>query len=200
MKSYKIIYWVAFFFIAVNFQRAHAQNKWVTAVDTFKITEAEVVDSTIIIMLDSAFTFLRLPAVESGLPYYYRLYFTKDKDTLFKNILNVSLFATDYPITDHSDLEDWYTKNQLLFIHKGIPILVYYNSTENYTLASRCFKPTSTKGNFYFYYKKDKYTSEMYRPNKWTEQTADFFMKRKYWSFMGYKLNIVEAESLKTHH
>lgn len=199
MRKYKIIYWVAFFLIAMASQQTYAQNKWVTAVDSFKITEAEVVDSTIITILDSAFTFLRLPAVESGLPYYYRLHFTKDKDTLFKSILNVSLSVTYDPIDYHSDLDDWYTKNQLLFIHKGIPILLYYNSMENDTLASRCFRPASTKGDFYFYYKKDKHTSEIYRPNKWTEQTVDFIMRRKYWAFTGYKLHIAQAGDLEIH-
>lgn len=200
MKMYKVIYMVAILLNAMSSQKAHAQNKWEPGVDTFKINEGEIIDSTIIDMLDSAFTFLRLPAIEMGLPYYYRLYITKDEDTLFKKTSAVSLSVKNYLIFSREDL-DWFNEESKLLLHyKDVPILVYYDSVKNDTVAFRYIKPTSKKGNFYFCYKKDKYRTEiLYRPDKWYEQTVKFFVKKKYMVFMGYTLHIDNAESFEIH-
>lgn len=200
MKGYKVIYGAAFLLMLIGSQMAYSQNTWKTGVDTFKFTEGEIVDNTIVTMLDSAFTFLRLPAVELDLPYYYSLYIGKDKDTLFKNTVNIDLSVTPYIISDRGDLK-WFGQNRLLLNYKGVPILMHYDSMKNDTLTLRYIKPTSKKSNFYLYYKQDKNKPEiLYTPTKWSEQTVRFIAKKKYWAFTGYTLHIIEAESLKTHH
>jgi len=187
MKRIKLILLV--FLFAIGTSKTYAQDKWEYSIETIKLSEAEVVDSIIIKMLDSAFTFLRLPPLEFG-SYYYSLTINKDTIPVKRPYYKVNLRVEDYLFQDEEfSLFNAYDK--LLFIYKGVHILIYYNVKNQNTFALQYFRPTKRKVDFYLYNKKDKANPDIvFRPDKFYIQDVLFWVSRRSITFMGYKLNI----------
>lgn len=190
MEKQKKISLAVIFILAMGLQKTYSQIKWEVVVDTIKIGEVKVVDSTIITMLDSAFTFLRFPPLEFG-PYYYSLSIKKASEPGVRPIFDIRLFVEDYLITDAPSLDVFNRYYNLLFNYKGVQILVRYNREDNDTSAFQFFHPTGNKGNFYHYHKVDKSRPKvLFIPDNYYDQSVRFLVRKGYMHFLGYKLDI----------
>lgn len=191
MKKYTIALLITFCLLAINLHKTYAQDKWVPVVDTIHITEAKLVDSSIIPMLDSAFTFLRLPSLAFG-PHYYSLYIHKDTPAI-RPFCDISLFVKDYLFAEQFEVEVFNGYDKLLFNYKGVQIIVKYNIKNNDTFALQYFKPTTHKGNYYHYHKIDKSRPErIFEPDQQYIQHVRFLVGKGYMTFLGYQLTIDE--------
>ncbi|MNU17094.1 hypothetical protein D3C71_52720 [compost metagenome] len=193
MRIFKILFLSTLFFLATGLQKIYSQDNWEYAIDTIKLSEAEVVDSVIIKMLDSAFTFLRLPPLEYG-PYYYTLMIRKDTIPVIRPYCKIDLIVEDYFIKNRSlDLDMFNQYDKLLFNYKGVQILIYYDVQSNNTFALQFFKSTNKISNFYFYYKRNKANPNLILSSNWNyAENVQFWIGKKIFTFKGYKLNIDE--------
>lgn len=192
MGKFKLL--VVVLLIVIGFQNTYAQDKWDNMKDTVMLTEADVTDSTIITMLDSAFTFLRRPTLEYGV-YYYSLIITKDTIPVVRPYCKVDLSVKDYFFNDEFGLNLFNQYDKLLFNYKGTQIIVIYNISKNDSFALQYFKPTNRKSNFNIYYRKNKIDPNIiFIPNNWQEQNVSFWVGKKVFRFMEYRLKINQRE------
>lgn len=192
MKKNNITILAMFLLVAFSFKKTIAKEKLTIVVDTFKIEEATIVDSSIIPILDSALTFVRTPALEFG-TYYYSLTITRLGDRSSKNVASdsdfrhneITLYVTDYLVIDSESLEDFKKKKKMLFNYKGIPLLVY--DFDN--IANRFFKPSANKSDYYYYHKvAEKDRNAIIVPKKTYSQQAGFIIGTNYFIFLSYKI------------
>lgn len=186
MKKNGIVLITIFLFIVVSLKRSFAQSRLEVIADAFEITEAAVVDSTIIKVLDSSFTFLRTPSLEYG-TYYYGLNISKIGNNLndVKQYKKITFYAIDQLIINNKGLEDFKKDKMMLFKYKDVPIIVF--DFDN--LATQFFKPLNKKANYFYYYKVDeKVPDSIIVPKKTYTQQVEFILRKNYLNFLEYKI------------
>ena len=187
----KITSLTVFFLLATGLQKiAYAQNTWENVVDTIKLKEVRVVDSSIIPMLDSAFTFLRCPPLVFG-PYYYSLSIKEVPETSPQPIFDISLFVKEYIIVNQFSLSVFNRNYNFLFNYKGVQILIRYIPKNNDTLALKFFQPTGKKIDFYHYHKVDKDNPKfLFYPERLYVQSARFLVGKGGLTFLNYNIDV----------